>query len=347
MSVLTTNFLFDLESNMRTIASNEYERLNSNLWWSKVAKYLPSSSKSERINWLLETATIRRPNAKHGGGQMIFEDLVFQSTEFKSENAVSGLKIKKEQLEDLDGNGIDLATSWSRGVGSFAAYWPQQELAKAILNNPITYDGLPFFHNAHKTNPYDLSAGTFANVFTGAASAGYPGAVPIDSSVSADVALLNLQKAIAYVNGSIKMPNGTSPRMLRVAGILHPASLTGRVAQLTDSKFIAQSAVSGGGAADIEGVINRLGLGQSIEAPELGAAYENGSDTDYYLVVENITSSELGAFVYVDREPFSIVYHGEMTDAQLARTRELQWTTEGRNVVGAGHPFLLFKCRAS
>ncbi len=342
---LTPEFLFDLESNMRIITSREYDRLLSKLWWEKVARRMPSQSKKERITWLLDTAKIERPNAKHGGGQAIFEDIVAKSTEFENENAVAGLEVKKEQLEDLDGNGVQLATNWSRQIGAYAAYWPQKEVANAIKANPTTYDGLTFFHGSHPVNPFNTGAGTFANVFTGVASGAYPGALPIDDSVTVEVALQNLAKAVGYIS-SIKMPNGEDPRQLRAAGILGPSRLMPRLTQLLNAKQIVQSAASGALVGDVEAVISCLGLGQPIEAPELGAAF-GGSDTTYYILAEEITTNELGAFAYVDREPFSVLYHGPMTDAELARKRVFQWTTEGRNTVGAGHPYLLFQGKAA
>lgn len=349
MGALTPEFLFDLESNMRLISSQEYQRLSSNLWWDKVAKRMPSQAKKERINWLLDTAKIERPNAKRGGGQAIFEDVVSKTTEFENENAVAGLVVKKEQIEDLDGNGVQLATNWSRQIGAYAAYWPQQMIADAIKANPVTYDGLSFFATNHPVNPFDTGAGTFANRFTGAASGAYPGALPIHESgsgaVTAEVALQNLAKAVAYV-ASIKMPNGITPRFLRLNSILVPPALMARAVQLTNAHFVAQSATTGALSGDIRAVAQYLGLGMPVQCDELGAAF-GGSDTSYYLVMEEITSNELGAFVYVDREPFSIVYHGPMTSAELARKREFQWTTEGRNTVGAGHPYLLFRADAA
>ncbi|AKF06073.1 Mu-like prophage major head subunit gpT family protein [Sandaracinus amylolyticus] len=343
MSALTPAFLFDLESNMRTITTNEFARLTRNLWWNKIAKRIDSKSKKERIAWLLETAKIER--TIKGGGQMVFEDIVGTTTEFENENAVAGLKLKKEQLEDHDGNGVQLATHWSKQVGALAAYWPQEVVANAIKANPVTYDGLAFFHNAHPVNPFASEYGTYANLFTGAAAGVYPGALPIDASVTVEVALANLQKAIAYI-GSIKMPNGKNPRKLRVSAIIVPPALMARAVQLTNAKLIVQSAATGALAGDVEAVIQYMALGQPIQAEEFGANF-GGSDTDYYLACEEITSDELGAFVYVDREPFQVVYHGPLTDAELARMRELQWTTEGRNTVGPGHPYQLFKCRAT
>lgn len=346
MPALTPTFLFDLESNMRVISANLYDKLNARVWWRNVAKELPSQSKKERITWLLDTARIKRTIS--GGGQVTFEDILSQTTEFENDNASGGLELKKEQLEDLDGNGVKLAAHWARQMGAYAAYWPQKEIARAIKANPNTYDGLPFFSDIsapHLVNPFKSGAGSFANDFTGAVSGSYPGALPI-SGVTVDVAVENIAKAIAYVEG-IKMPNGEDPRNLKVAGIMGPPALTARLQQVTKAKFIAQDSDNAGGSADVEAVISNFGLGMPIIAPELGGSMPNGSDTTWYLLMQDITSDELGAFVYVNREPFSMIMHGEMTDAELARTRKLQWTTEGRNVVGAGHPYLMFRCKAT
>lgn len=347
MSQLTPSFLFDLESNMRTISAREYERLVKNLWWRSVARVMPSGAKKERISWLLDTAKIERPQASHGGGQAIFEDLVMATTEYQNENAVAGLELKKEQLEDLDGNGVALASHWSRQMGAQAAYWPQKVLSAAIKANGTTYDALPFFSPIgapHPVNPFNAGAGTFANDLTGAASGIYPGAVPV-SGVTVDVALDNIAKALAYV-AAVKMPNGQDPRMLKLSAVLHPPALTARFQQLTNAKYIAQAAASGGGSGDVEAVVRNFGLGTPIEAPELGSNF-GGSDSTYYLLVDEITSNELGAFVYLDREPFSMIFHGPMTDAQLARMRVMQWTTEGRNTCQPGHPYLMFRCQAT
>lgn len=339
---ITPEFLFDLESNMRLISETEYKRLTKNLWWQRVAKRMDSKSKKERINWLLETAKIER--TIKGGGQVKFEDIVSRTTEFEVENAAAGLLLKKEELEDLDGNGVNLAAHWSKQMGAYATYWPQQEVAKAILANPTTYDDLDFFHEEHPLNPYDPGIGTYANDFTGAADGIYPGALPIDDSVSVEQAIKNLAKAIAYV-ASIKSPNGRTPRGLRLSAIMVPPALMARAVQITSAKFIAQAANSAAGSADVEALIRYIGLGVPVQCDEFASTFENGSDTTYYLVMEEITSNELGAFVYVDREPFAIIYHGPQTDAQLARMRVFQWTTEGRNIVGAGHPYLLFRCQ--
>ena len=363
---LTPSFLFDFESNMQAITENEYRRLASNLWWSKIAKVKPSSSKKEVIAWLLSTAMIK-PTGK--GGNISFDDIVGQEFEYVNLNAGDGLRIKKEELEDSDGKGLQYATRWSSDIGAYMAYWPQKQVAKAILNGAaataLCYDQQPFFKgwNAsthtgyHPYNPFDLSLGGFANVFTGSADTGsgynYPGACPIDDSVTVDVALQNLSKVFAYIAG-IKMPNGQDPRMLVPRQLFVPPRMTARAQQLTNAKFIAQAAATGGGAGDISAIISNWGQAPPVEVQEFGANFTytmddgttaSGSDTDCYLAVEQVTSSQLGALVYVEREPFKINYYGEMTDADLGRKNDFEWHCKGRNVTGYGHPYLLFKLK--
>lgn len=347
MSALLPTFIHTLDSKIEAISSNSYNALQKNLWWNKVAVPRPSESRMERINWLLSTAMIERPNASKGGGQAIFEDMVSLYTEFENENAISGLKLKKEDILDVvngipGGAAMDFAAKWASDVGKVAAYWPQKCVAEAIRANPVTYDKKAFFATDHPQNPYDVGAGAFANDFTGAASGIYPGAVPIHGADLA-VAQDNLAKAVAYVT-SIKQPNGQLPRNLTVRGILVPPALYTRAVQLTSAYFLSGASV---GPSDTRALVAALGLGEPILAPELGSNYPGGSDTTYYIVAQEVTGDELGAFAYVEREEFSVLTHDGVSDAELARSREFQWTIEGRNTVAPGHPYLLFRCQAT
>src|ERR1700753_3514275 len=107
MPAMTPAFLTDLETNMRVIASTEYQRLSQNLWWTQVAKQATSQTKKERVTWLLDTARIQ--DTGKGGGNIEFEDVVAQTYEYEFSHASAGLKIPKDKLEDLDGNGVHMA----------------------------------------------------------------------------------------------------------------------------------------------------------------------------------------------------------------------------------------------
>lgn len=351
MGALTPSFLYDFETNIQTIAESEYERLSGSLWWSRFMKTRPSSSRREVIAWLLSTAQIE---SRGKGGNMPFEDLISKYTEYENLDAGAGLRMRKQQLEDNDGNGLDIAGQWARDIGAYMAYWPQKQLVSLLKNGAVSgnnsYDGVTFFNNAHLYR--DDSASTYANVFTGAAAstpstdlndAGYPGAIVLDESVSTDAALVNLSKAIAYIK-SIRMPNLVDPRFLRPVALMGGPRMQNRVVQLTSAKFLAQAATSGGGSGDVEAVVQAMGFTTPVIADEL-AGFE--SDTTCFLACEQLTSSQLGAFVYVEREPFKIDMYGMLDDVELGRAQELEWHCTGRNVAGYGHPFLFFKLKAS
>lgn len=353
MGALTPQFLIDLETRMQAITEREYARLTQNLWWQMITKVRQSASKKDVITWLLSTAMIRDQQT---GGQIAFDDLVATYTEIENKWAGAGLKLRRDQLEDVlngivGGEGLDLAGQWSTDIGAYMAYWPQKQVVHLLKNGHTAalytgYDAKAFFATDHPVNPFKASAGTFANLFTGAASGSYPGALPIDDGVATDVALQNMGKLFSYI-ASIKMPNGEDPRFLRPKGLIVPPRMFPRVVQLTSAKFLAQVAGAGaaqGGSGDVEALIKALGFATPVMADEL-AGYE--SDTTYFVAAEQVTSSQLGAVIYNEREPFKINYYGVMDQAELNRKDELEWHAKGRNRVSPGHPYLLFKVKAS
>lgn len=353
--MLDPSFVFDLETNMQVLQEQGYLALNDNLWWQDVTKVLPSQKKGERIIFTVSTAQIRTEGL---GGNATFQELVAQSFEIDVENAGTGIRIDKNQLEDLDGTGVDQANTYARDVGAYAAYWPQRQVSAMVLYGETgkCYDGLSFFNAAHPVNPVDPeNAITYANVFTGAPSGSYPGACPIDDTVTTDVALVNLGKLIAYIR-TIKTPNGQDPRGLRVTRILAPPRMTPRVQLLTQAKFIAQAAASGGGSADVTAIQVAWGMAEPIEVLEFAAGQTytmpdgtvvTGDDKTFYLFVDEVGSNQVGALIYVNREGFKTAFYGDLSVAELGRMNALEYQTKGRNTVGYGHPFRLHKCKGS
>lgn len=338
MPVLTAQFMMDLESRMRFIQEREYLRLASGLWWDQVTKVLQSGSKRDIFAWVINSAQLEDQGQ---GGNIAFDDMLMVETEYSSNTVGKGLKLRRQQFEDLDGHGVQIAAEWAAQMAAQHAYWPQRQVATFLknghLSTSLAYDGLPFFSASHLVNPRDSSKGTFSNLFTG---------VPIDVSVAPDVALANLQTVFSNI-ASIKMPNGSDPRRLRPAAILANPKMFPRAVQLTNAKFLAQAASSGGGSGDVEALIAAMGYGKPICADEF-AGYE--SDTTYFVVAEQIAGSQLGGLVYVEREGFTTTYYSGRSgsaglDAALDRADELEWHTKGRNIVGYGHPFVVFKCK--
>lgn len=330
--VVTPSFVIDLESRMRLITSNAYDSLNAESWWQKLTRVHESKSAREIMIWLLDTAMIEYTEE----GNIAFEELSHQRAEYVAEYASKGLKVRKSKFEDLDGNGVQLATGWSRQIGSYAAYFPQKQAARVLLNGTSVngYDGVPLFSTSHPVDPFNAAAGTYSNLLTTG--------VTLDDRHEMDVAfnsLNTIKKAIA----TVPMPNGEDPRNLRPRFFLAPTAMVQRLNLLLSAKFLGL----GGGSTDVSGIVTSMGFsGGVVEAPELGAAY-GGSDTDCYLVCDDVGSPDLDALVWVEREAFAIQYYsgqdGGGISAELNRARELEWHVQGRNVMAAGHPYKIFK----
>jgi len=347
MALLTPSFTWDLESNMRLIAENAYNEILAKNWVQHVTKETTLRSKRERFTWFLDSAGIDYTGDRFGS-TVEFEELATASTEIVYQAATKGHRINRNQFEDYDGNGVNSATEWARQIAGRFAYWPQEQTANLIKSGTtaLAFDGKALFAVDHPNHIFDSTAGVYCNWFKGSASGVQPGACPIDETNAAtvDIAINNLSRAIAAV-AQVPMANGQIPRNLKVKKLLYPSKLATRATLVTDAKFIAMAAASGGGSGDISGLISRWGI-EPVEAPELGAAF-GGSDTSFYLVAEQALSSQLGAIVYGVRNPFRIVYNDGITDAQLQIDNGLQWIARGENITAPGMPYLIYRVDAT
>lgn len=331
--------VLDFEKNVSTIIENEYNAFSANAWWNKVAKVRQSEAHSETIAWLLSTAQIR---SQGSGGNYAFDDLVARTTEIENKYAGAGFKVTKAELEDKyngipGGKAFALGAEWAAQIGQYMAYWPQKQTAYALKNGHTAslftaYDGKALFATDHPLNPYKSGAGTYSNLLNGST-------YRIDDGVTVEQALINLSKTVAAIN-SILMPNGEDPRFLEPEYIIGPPRMAPRLAQLTNAKFIAQAATSGGGSGDVEALIRTLGMAQPVKANEL-AGFE--SDTTYFVVCKQASSSQLGGIIYQERQPFQLDTYGPEMSPDLGRRQEFEWHVQGRNAIAPGHPYLIFK----
>lgn len=363
---LTASFLADFKTNLQAKSEQSYQNKLKNLHYAKFTRTMTSESEREILAWLLSTARLQRNGQ---GGNIEFDSLAQVKQTYVNGNFDAGLKLKKNQLTDLDGKGVELATEWNAQIGADIAYFPQREVVTQLLNGEtgLCFDGKAYFAKDHPIHPALVGIGTYANLFSGAAAstpstdpndAGYPGACPIDESVTVDVAMSNLNKVLAYIS-SIKMPNGVDPRFLTVKGIIHPPKLRARVKQLTNAKLVAQPTSGGGGSANVEAVVQDWGFGEPICMAEIGGGGKyplgengdgstvSGDDTSYYLLCAEEQTSDIGALVWIEREPVTIQAFMPDTQVKLAEAREFEWLAQGRGVAGYGIPYFLFKVKAT
>ena len=372
----TADFLFNVMK--RSVAFNEYNfnKLTRDLWYQRVTKDRNFNTKSERLTWLFETAGVDQLTPQDGGesgGTLSFDELATVTTEYFPAFYGRGFKMSRIRWENFvnGSNGLDPLTSWGGGVGKYGAYVPQRQIAQLFLNgaNVTGYDGVAFWSTSHPTHPTISGYGTYANTFTGGASGVYPGACPIDDSVSLETALTNLSKLLSYIRTAVLQPNGMGdPRRLVPKYLLHPVRMTPRVNLLLDAAYLPLSANSGGGSAELKAFYQRQPAKlEPIEAPELGAAITytvpygaatglstsvTGSDTTFYIICEEATDSELGSFIMSIRKPFSMsTFAGEgggaALDAILSRSGDIESHYKGWYGFNYGHPYGVFQCKGS
>ncbi len=350
MRALTASFLFDFKSNMQAIQERSYQNKLKNLHYQAFTKTRSSGSEREILAWLLSTARLQRNGQ---GGNIQYDTLAQVKQTYTNGNFAAGTKISKNQMTDLDGHGVDIGAEWSAQIGADIAYFPQREVVTQLLNGEtgLCYDGKAFFATDHPVNPAIPGSSTYSNLFTD---------LPIDTaSTTVDVALDNLNTALARIS-AIKMPNGVDPRFLTAKALIGPPALRSRLQQLTKAKFIAQASFgAGGGTGDVSSVIVDQGFAEPIIMAELAASQsyplgENGTgstvsgdDETYYILVQESDASELGAMVWINREPVTIqTFTGEGgQNVELARAREIEMLAQGRGVAGFGLPYFLFRCR--
>lgn len=341
IGAITPSWLADFETRMQFLSERSYVSLNDDSWWRNFLSVRTIGSGREILTWLLSTAQIKFEGK--AGGNKHFEELVSQFTTIETKHAGSGLRLNKDKLLDTDANGVDMAAQWASDMGEYMAYWPQKLAADLMMNGHDAtkykaYDGVALYSTAHPYNPFKTSAGNYSNLFT----------VGDFSTLTYDLALKALMGVFTKM-AAIKMPNGKDPRRIRPADIYCGPLLFPIMCQLTDAKFLASAAAAGGGSADTTQILKRLGFATPILVDEL-QGFEN--DTTFFVGAKQRVGSQLGAGVYVEREPFSIGYYtgdggGTGVDALLRRLKELEWDLDGRNMVAPGHPYLSFKCKAA
>lgn len=344
--MLSSSFLFDVESRWRLMQTQQYAALSAaaNQWWSMCTKVIPTGSRREILAWVQETARLESRGPLGGG--MGFEEMTMIEAEFIPEFVSRGLKMRKAQFEDLDGNGIATGTSWIKQITAQAAYWPQRSIANLLkvghASTSLGYDGVPFFSASHPYDKFNSGASTYSNIIT---------TVPLGGDL--DVGLASLGTVFSTI-GAIKQSNGADPRFLKPRALLCSPVLFPKAVQLTKAQHIAMTAGgagAAGGSADMAGVVSTMGYGDVVMVPEL-SGFESG--TTYFVIAsaDGVPADELAGFVYLEREPFQIRYYtgsggGTGVDAILGRSNELEWQAEGRNIAGYGHPFSVFKCTAA
>lgn len=335
MGYLGQSWLMNFETGMQHISDTSFlSTIAEGMWVDPLIRVRPTDKGKDILTWVIAQASLENTGKS---SDIKFSSMVTRQMSIEPEFLSSGLELNRQQLEDSDGDGFSLASDWAAQMGAQIAYYKQKATAAAILagETGLTYDGLSFFNASHLVNPADTTKGTFSNLIT----------TNVDFSTATYEAMFAELQRINGVIATIKQPNGLDPRRLVPAGILAPPNLANRFSALLDTKYIAASGTTGGGSFDISGQMTKLGYGNVVRADEFAA-----DTTSFYLWMKQIDSSQIGAFIYGDREQPRIQYYtgvggGGPTEAALDRMNKFEWHCRGRAVVQYGHPYLFFKIK--
>src|SRR4051812_16090728 len=124
MPHITSAYVGDLESKLRVIQEDESVKLAAAeyMWWQYITKVIPSATRREILTWIMNTAQLEQTGL---GGNIAYDDMYMLETEFVAVDAGKGVKIRRKQFEDLDGQGVQTIAAWVRQMAAQFAYWPQ------------------------------------------------------------------------------------------------------------------------------------------------------------------------------------------------------------------------------
>jgi phage major head subunit gpT-like protein len=326
---LSPKVLARVEERMQVIQENAYASALANIWWPKIAKERPSTASAEKL-YLLMTGGAMDYGVE--GTREFMEQTISRMDLTPKFFTAPGLEILRSELEDSDGAGFQKASQWAGDTAVKGALFPQHKLAAALLANPLCYDGQNFFDTDHPLLPGDPDSGTWKNDLTGSADGDYPGAVPLTGDAA--TANANLAKALAYIR-TIKGPDGVTCLNLEPVALLGSPTIHRLALVAAKAQFIGGTA----GSTDISALVNDFGV-------DLIRAGELAGDTSYYIMCRQ-AGTEVGPWIWLNRESPNVAYHGPQTDAQLARMDKFQWGVRGRGVIAPGRPHFMFRCKAT
>ena len=320
--IVTESTLQSVQSKMRIAASAGFDARVGTLHYPKLCTVTNEEAKDVSLFMPVNGGSVDIGQAEEG--KIEFDRLRDFSFEMTYKHNSRGLRVKHSEFTD-SAAGAKMCNQWAQAQGAYAAYIPEYLLWSAVLANPVTQvDSLTFFNTAHLLNPTVSSIGTFKNTWTSG------DACPINGA-TLQTAADNLARAISNCQ-TVKNSDGFTYGMLKAKYIFVPPQLGGRARQLVGASFLD--------ASDGNPAKSQL---EVVEVPEL-----SGAATTYYIGMEEIGGAgDVGAFVYWEREAYTVTYHDTLAEAQRSRLREYEWHAFGRSNLYAGNPRLMHRFPAT
>jgi len=320
----TINHVLNTEARLEKLMSNAYGAVAANSWWRTVMCERPGEGSKQEFEWLLSQAEIYRLNSVGDG--MRYDDMITQGHSVTHEDFGAGLKIKRNQFEDDE---FQFAGDWATQMGSRIALDPQYECIRMITQGETlkAYDLLPYYAKNRPVNPQlgtGGPAGAYDNLIddmNDVDSVTFP-----NNATNPELNAANLVALIAYIKTINPRTRHLQPKILRVPPQLEKVAL-----ELTNAAFIGAT----------ENVIRKYQL-EVLVVDELGT-----SPKTWYLDCLVGETPGLLPFVRFIRRGYEMTSYTGMTQAELARSNQLEWHVRWRYGYMYGHPYQSFKVKGA
>lgn len=266
-------------------------------YWERLATKVPSTSRSQVYG-----AMQRVPKAREWLGPRLFHNILGHALTIDNKHFEDSIEVSRDDIED---DQLGWTNPVVQELGRQAAKWPDQLLRDQIQANPIGFDGLAMFHDAHTLDP----SGTQDNNF----------ALPLTPANYGTV-----RESVMSFRGEDSEPLGVVPGLLVV-----PPQLETEGRQILNADLIAVDAPGGGGAA----VTNIFkGSADLLVVSEL-----SNQPTTWYLFD---VSRPLKPWIFQIRKEPEFVARTEITSDNVFNLNAFQWGVDMRGNVGPGPWFL-------
>lgn len=125
----------------------------------RVAMTVPSSSRATLHGWM-----DKLPDVREWVGPRVIQNAKLQRRLIENKFYETTVGIPEEDIED---DQVGLYTPMVQMMGQSMKQFADKQIAKLINDNPIAYDGKPFFAADHPVDTYDPDKGAQSNIIDG------------------------------------------------------------------------------------------------------------------------------------------------------------------------------------
>lgn len=131
-------------------------------WSDSIVTTIPSKGAEQLIGWLDKIPSMRKWT-----GNRVMNHAVIRTFSVYNDKYEDGVGMDRSNVED---NQLGLYAQALKMLGDHAAKWKDRLNGLKIKENPVGFDGVPFFSASHAVDLDNPTAGVYSNVITSAAT---------------------------------------------------------------------------------------------------------------------------------------------------------------------------------